>query len=475
MTNNYLKNLLIKHFPYEPTSGQKELIDPLTDFLLTKDEKSLFLIKGYAGTGKTTIISSLVKALPFIKTRSVLLAPTGRAAKVLSNYSSKHASTIHRKIYFAHTSKDGNIALSLQKNLHKNTIFIVDEASMIPDDRSKANGSFSSSRSLLDDLIHYVYSGENCKILLVGDTAQLPPVGLEISPALDIDYFQTNYNLIVDEYELVDVVRQAKESGILINATELREKISKEFCEFPFFSVENKTDIFRLNGIDLEDKLHDAYSKEGTENAIVVTRSNKRANIYNQEIRHRILFRENEIQAGDLMMVVKNNYFWLDEESKAGFIANGDIIELLRVNKFEELYGFRFADVTIRMLDYPDEKEQDVKIILDTIMADSPALKKEDNNKLFNEVMDDYKDIPSRFSRLQKVKINHHFNALQVKFAYAMTCHKTQGGQWNTVFVDQGYVTEQMINIEYLRWLYTALTRATKNLYLINFKKEFFE
>ncbi|MFC2110933.1 ATP-dependent RecD-like DNA helicase [Bacteroidota bacterium] len=474
MQSTEIRKLLFENFPYEPTKGQNVLLSKLSDFIINQNEKSLFLLRGYAGTGKTTIVSSLVKVLPLIKKRSVLLAPTGRAAKVLSNYSGKRAHTVHRKIYFAVTSKEGNIVLTLTKNKHKNTIFIVDEASMITDSSSSPAALFAA-RSLLDDLIHYVYSGENCKILFIGDNAQLPPVGLTISPALDVKYLKSSYNLYVEEYELTEVVRQAQESGILMNATNVRKKIISQNSDFPYFFVEYFKDIIKLEGVDLEDALNDAYSTGGLENSVVVTKSNKRANQYNQEIRRRILYRENEIEAGDFLMIVKNNYFWLPEDSKAGFIANGDIVELLRINKIEELYGFRFADVTIRMIDYPDEEEQDVKIILDTIMAEAPALKQADNNRLYNEVMQDYMDLPSRFLRLQKVKVNPYFNALQVKFAYSLTCHKTQGGQWNTVFVDQGWLKDDMINVEYMRWLYTALTRATNKLYLVNFKEEFYQ
>lgn len=473
MQSNKIRELLFENFPYEPTEGQIILLSRISDFITSNDEKSLFLLRGYAGTGKTTIVSSLVKVLPIIKKRSVLLAPTGRAAKVLSNYSGKRAHTVHRKIYFAVTSKEGNIVLTLTKNKHKDTIFIVDEASMITDS-SASPGALFSGRSLLDDLIQYVYTGENCKILFIGDNAQLPPVGLNISPALDVKYLKTSYNVDIEEYELTEVVRQARESGILMNATSVREKIKYQNTDFPYFSVEQYKDIIKLMGVDLEDALNDAYSSGGLENSVVVTRSNKRANQYNQEIRKRILYRENEIEAGDYLMIVKNNYFWLPEDSKAGFIANGDIVEILRISKIEELYGFRFADVTIRMIDYPDEEEQDVKIILDTIMAEAPALKQADNNRLYNEVLQDYMDLPSRFLRSQKMKIDPYFNALQVKFAYALTCHKTQGGQWNTVFVDQGWLNADMINVEYMRWLYTALTRATNKLFLVNFKEEFY-
>jgi len=331
-----------------------------------------------------------------------------------------------------------------------------------------------SSRNILDDLLSYVFSGENNKLLFIGDSAQLPPVGLDNSPALDIEFMKKSYDLIIDSFELTEVVRQAQMSGILINATGIRQEINRQNVRFPLFSVKKFNDIERLNGSDLEEALNTAYSGTDKDNNAVICRSNKRANIYNQEIRRRILFFDSEINAGDYMMVVKNNYFWLPESSSPGFIANGDIVELLRIRKIEELYGFRFADVTIRFLDYPEEKELDVKILLDTIMSESAALSSTDNNRLFQTVMEDYADLRSKRGRIEKVKANPYFNALQVKFAYALTCHKTQGGQWNTIFIDQGWLNEKMINVEYLRWLYTAVTRATKKVFLINFESKFF-
>ena len=467
--------LLLKAFPYEPTSGQRVVIEKIAQFLSDSWDipNSLFILKGYAGTGKTTIVSAIVSTLSAIQKKSVLLAPTGRAAKVLASYSQKQANTIHRKIYFARTTKEGVIALKLQQNLHKQTLFIVDEASMIQNS-AMSDGNLFSVRNLLDDLFQYVFSGEKCKLMFIGDAAQLPPVGIVNSPALEIDFLKQAYHLTIDSYELTEVVRQAQASGILVNATAIRRQISREEWALPLFTTEKYPDIFRLQGSDLEDALNSAYSDSNRENNAVVCRSNKRANIFNREIRRRILFLEEEINTGDYMMVVKNNYFWLPEISTAGFIANGDIIELMRIRKTEEIYGFRFADVTIRFIDYPDEKELDVKILLDTINSESASLSQADNNRLFHEVMKDYEDMPSKRNRLEKVKTNPYFNALQVKFSYALTCHKTQGGQWDTVFVDQGYLSEKMMNVEFLRWLYTAVTRATKKLYLINFDNKFF-
>jgi len=476
MNAESFNSLLLQVFPYEPTNGQHTVIGKLSKFITeTWDkENSLFVLKGYAGTGKTTIVSALVNALPKIQKRSALLAPTGRAAKVLAGYSGKQANTIHRKIYFARTTKEGTIALKLQQNLHKQTLFIVDEASMIQNS-SMTDFSLFSARNLLDDLFQYVYSGEQCKLLFIGDTAQLPPVGLGHSPALDLEFLRKSYDLSIDCYELTEVVRQASASGILVNATIIRNLVNRDEWRLPIFSINTFRDIRRISGADLEDALNTAYSSSDKENNVVICRSNKRANIFNQEIRRRILFLEEEINTSDFMMVVKNNYFWLPEGSVAGFIANGDIIELLRIRKIEEMYGFRFADVTIRFLDYPDEKELDVKIMMDTIMSESPALSSADNNRLFQEVLNDYDDTPSRRGKIEKVKVNPYFNALQVKFSYSLTCHKTQGGQWDTVFIDQGYLNEKIMNTEYLKWLYTAVTRATRRVFLINFEEKFFD
>jgi len=349
----------------------------------------------------------------------------------------------------------------------------VDEASMIQTSTMNESNLFTG-RNILDDLFTYVYGGENNKVLFIGDTAQLPPVGLDYSPALDIDFLKKSYHLETECFELTEVVRQAQTSGILVNATSIRDEIKKQELRLPIFSLKAFTDIERLRGNELEEALNTAYSGSNKDNNAVICRSNKRANIYNREIRRRILYFEGEINAGDYMMVVKNNYFWLPEGSTAGFIANGDIVELMRIRKFEDMYGFRFADVTIRFLDYPDEKELDVKILLDTLTAESPALPAADNNRLFQTVMEDYADYKSKRTRIENVKKNPYFNALQVKFAYALTCHKTQGGQWNTVFVDQGYLNDKMMNVEFLRWLYTAVTRATTKLYLINFEDKFF-
>jgi len=471
---NFISNSIKKAFGFVPNSDQEELIGKLSSFLSNLKPNDIFIIKGFAGTGKTSIISSLIKILPSIYKQSVLLAPTGRAAKVLSEYSEKRAYTIHKKIYKIKTTKDGFTYLTLETNKHKNTIFIVDEASMIPDSTSKNESSLFTGRNLLDDLFFYVSEGINCNLIFVGDTAQLPPVGLQISPALDLNYLKTSYNVNIYSHELTQVVRQAKESGILANATTLRVNIKNETFDLPFFDIANFDDIHSVTGDNLEELLMNSYSNYDRTDNVVICRSNKRANLFNLEIRKRILFQESELSAGDFLMVLKNNYYWLPYDSQAGFIANGDIIEVLKIIKTEEIYGFRFADIIIRLVDFSDEKDIQVKIILDSISVESASLSQEDSKKLWDEISQDYNDIPSKRERMKRIKNDPYLNALQVKYAYALTCHKTQGGQWKNVFIDQGWFKKEMLDKEYLRWLYTALTRAMKNVYLINFDKCFF-
>ena len=475
MRQEEFSKILLDSFPFETTSGQRTLFIKLSEFILNKNSDQIFVLKGYAGTGKTTIVRSLVKSMPAVNGKTVLLAPTGRAAKVLSNYTGKQALTIHKKIYYRKPESSEGLAFTLQQNLHTDTIFIVDESSMISNSGGLNNSGMFGGGSLLDDLISYVFNGNNCKLLFIGDTAQLPPVGLDVSPALDIDFLKASYSFQLDWFELTEVVRQAGDSGILTNATEIRNQIKNKIGNKPHFLLEGFKDVIRLGGDELEDALNSAYSKYGAEESMVICRSNKRANIFNQQIRARIRWQENELSAGDLMMVVKNNYFWLPEESKAGFIANGDIIQLTSIGRIQEIHGFRFADVRMRMIDYPDEPELETRLLLDTIMSDAPALSQEENKRLYESVSADYGDIADKRLRLKKVKEDGFFNALQVKFAYAITCHKAQGGQWPCVFVEQGYLTDEMINTEYLRWLYTAVSRASEKLYLVNFNKDFFE
>ncbi len=472
MTNNEFYNSLIQHFPYEPTYGQKQLLGKLTHFIFSKEQDEIFVLKGYAGTGKTTVVSTVVNNLFRLKMKSVLLAPTGRAAKVLKSYSGKPAFTIHKKIYLIGRRPDGSMQMVLNKNKHSNTIFFTDEASMIQTGDLTGDSLFSN-RNVMEDLVEYVRSGKNCKLVLIGDTAQLPPVGMDISPALDLDYLKSVFQASILHFELKEVVRQSLDSGILTNATEIRNRIEDTGLE-RFLQVQDFDDIHAITGETLEEHLNTAFSGAEDFNSTLVTRSNKRANIYNQEIRKRILFRENEIATGDLLMIVRNNYYWLPEDSGAGFIANGDIAEIIRINQYETMYGFRFADVTLHLTDYPDEPDLEVKIMLDTLMIEGPSLTRQQMTQLFDEVMKDYEDIPQRRKKLDKIRENPWFNALQVKFAYALTCHKTQGGQWENVFVDLGYLKEEHINTSFNRWLYTAFTRATQNLYLINFPERFF-
>jgi len=462
---------LLEHFPFTPTPGQWDLLEKLNKFIWDKDPKSVFILKGYAGTGKTSFISAMVKALPGIGIKAVLLAPTGRAAKVFAGYSGHTAYTIHKRIYFQQRSREGNIYLTLQTNMYKRALFIVDEASMIPGNFQDGESSLLS-RNLLDDLLEYVGQGYHCRLMLIGDTAQLPPVGMDISPALDTSYLATRYDLKLYIHELTEVMRQSLDSGILSNATRLREMLGSGTQLAPLIKLEGQSDVLSINNMDLEDRLHTAFSRDNMGKAVVICRSNKRANLFNQEIRNRILFQENEINAGDFLMVVKNNYFWLDPKSSPGFIANGDIMEILRIQRTQEEYGFRFADVTVRMTDYADEPTLDVKIILDTIQSEAPALTSEKQNELFQSVMQEYQEIPNRSQRYEKVRANPFFNALQVKFAYAMTCHKTQGGQWQYVFIDELRMNDEGFDAESLRWLYTALTRAIGKIFMINYEEK---
>ncbi len=465
--------LLKSKFPHEPTLKQIVALQKLATYILSKEKEQVFLLKGFAGTGKTTLIGTMVSCLWQVGSKAVLMAPTGRAAKVMSNYSNTKAFTIHRKIYFPKKQSGGGVQFVMAPNKHRNTIFIVDEASMIPD--RPADSKLFENGSLLDDLIQFVYSGHNCKLILIGDTAQLPPVHLSLSPALDEDKLALNYNKDVVKLELDEVVRQAEDSGILVNATLLREELQGSFYDTFKFNVEPFKDIVRLqDGYEIQEAIDTSYSENGKEETAFIVRSNKRANLYNENIRSRILFLENELAVGDYMMVVKNNYFWLKPESEAGFIANGDIIEVLEIFRFKEIYGFKFAEVKVTMVDYPNQKPFETVLLLDTISAESPSLSYEDGNKLYQEVMKDYEQESSKYKKFLAVKNNKFFNALQVKFSYAITCHKSQGGQWNTVFVEQPYMPNG-IDREYLRWLYTAVTRAKKQLYLIGFKNDFFE
>ncbi len=472
MNSGLFYKILRQKFPFEPTVKQDVFLQKISVFITNTNKDEIFVLKGYAGTGKTTIISTIVNHLRDADKKYVLLAPTGRAAKVISGYSQKPAFTIHKRIYYPKKKSGGALSFTMQANKFKNTIFIVDEASMIsdvvPDSKMYENGS------LLDDLMQYVYSGQGCKMILIGDTAQLPPVNSELSPALNPDILSVHYFKEIQQIELDEVVRQETDSGILYNATELREILKSTFIDTFRFKVKGFKDIVRLvDGYDIEDAINQAYSNYSIEDTAFIVRSNKRANQYNKQIRFKILGRESELSAGDFLMVVKNNYFWLNEKSEAGFIANGDIIEVLEIFKIEELYGFKFARVKIRMVDYSSQAPFETVLLLDTIESESASLSYEESNRLYEEVKKDFEG-EAGYRKFLKIKNNPHFNALQVKFSYAMTCHKSQGGQWHTVFIEQPYLPEG-INRDYIRWLYTAVTRAKDKLYLIGFRDESFE
>lgn len=473
MLKNHLKSILTGNLQFSPTPGQLQLIELLAEAITSDAVDEVLLVKGYAGTGKTSMLYSLVKTLESFKIKTVLLAPTGRAAKVLAGYTGNPAYTIHKKVYRQMSSADGFGRFSLDKNLHKNTWFIVDEASMISNETTE-NSVFGSGR-LLDDLLEYVYSGENCRLVLVGDTAQLPPVGLAISPALEVASLE-EYGFSVKWVELTEVVRQAEGSGILTNATQLRTRVSESSAEPGFFPVQLKSfdDIERISGAELIESVSTSYDRFGLFETIVVTRSNKRANLFNKGIRGSILYKENEIERGDLLMVVKNNYFWAQGQTDFEFIANGDIAEVVHIGKYEDLYGFRFANVSLRFVDYGGV-EIDCKIFLDTLSIESASFPYEQNRKLFDAVSEDYAEIRNKRERFKKVRDNPYFNALQVKYAYALTCHKAQGGQWKAVYIDHGYLTDDMLDTDFYRWLYTAFTRPTQKLFLVNFDKGFFE
>ena len=469
MINSHLSRQIRQNFPHTPTNEQLFALNILADFLLSANENSALLLKGYAGTGKTSLVGALVKTMSGLKQKSVLLAPTGRAAKVLSNYAGQQAFTIHKKIYRQDAFSNDLSAFHPSDNLHKDTLFIVDEASMISN--QGIDSHYFGSGRLLDDLVHYVYSGENCRLMLMGDTAQLPPVMQVESPALQADILK-GYNLQVDEIQLTEVVRQDLNSGILYNATLLRDSLRNNRVEiYPKLTVKGFADIQMINGSELIEAISNAYSKDGLDDTIVISRSNKRANIYNNGIRNQILYREEELSTGDRLMIVKNNYFWTRNNKEIDFIANGEIVQVLRVRNESHLYGFRFCDVTVRFQDY--DMELDIKILLDTLQTEAPALPKELNDKLFYTILEDYQDISTKSGKMKKMKENPHYNVVQVKYAYAITCHKAQGGQWKNVFLDICYMTEEMLGENFYWWLYTAMTRATDRLYLVNLPEEF--
>ncbi len=437
----------------------------IADFLFKPQNDALLLLKGYAGTGKTTLIGAVVKTLFELRMGYVLMASTGRAAKVFSHYSGCSAYTIHKKIYRQKSFSNELDNFSLNDNLHKNTLFIVDEASMISND-GLSGASFGSGR-LLDDLIEYVYSGHGCRLLIIGDEAQLPPVGEEESPALSAEILG-GYGLDVTECLLTEVIRYSGRNGILSNATMLRERMAADdIYDLPKLSLKGYGDISSVPGSELIEAINTSYNEAGMDETMIICRSNKRAYLYNKGIRNTILYREDELNTGDILMIAKNNYHWTADCKEMDFIANGDIAVVRRVRRTSEMYGFRFADVVLSFPDHNDI-ELELKILLDTLHSDYPSLSKEDSDRLFNAVMEDYSDITNKRERMKKLKEDSFYNALQVKYAYAVTCHKAQGGQWKRIFIDQGYITDETFTPDYYRWLYTALTRASEKLYLVN-------
>ena len=468
MIHDFILKKILDIFPFEPTPEQFSALQTLSEFLISCEGNGVLLVKGYAGTGKTTMLGAAVKMMDSLNQKAILMAPTGRAAKVFSEYSGHSAFTIHKKIYRQKNFSDDFSGFSLTGNLYKDTVFIVDEASMISNE-STGTFAFGSGR-LLDDLIQYIYSGDNCRLILMGDPAQLPPVSLTESPALNGKYLK-RYDLNVTEIQLTQVVRQHEDSGILFNATGIRNAlINGEIDIYPKTTTENFSDIKKIGGDELIEEISSAYSRDGIDDTMIICRSNKNANIYNNGIRNRILYREEEISTGDRLMVVRNNYFWGKAHKDLEFIANGEIVQVVRVRHTEEMYGFRFCNILARFIDYDTEIE--IKIILDTLQSESPALSKEQNDKLFASVSEDYAEIRTKAERIKKIKEDPYFNAVQVKYAYAVTCHKAQGGQWSNIFLDTGYVTEDMMGEDFYRWLYTAFTRTTKRLYLVNWRME---
>ena len=468
MINKFFLEQIKKNFPFPPTTEQDLALEKLSDFLFNRNNESLFLLKGYAGTGKSSLVGALVKTMTELQQKSVLLAPTGRAAKVFAGYAGQTAYTIHKKIYRQKVFSNEPSGFVQADNLHKHTLFIVDEASMISND-GLDSFSFGSGR-LLDDLIHYVYSGEGCRLILLGDSAQLPPVSQSESPALDIHILKS-YNLDVTSITLTQVVRQAEMSGVLMNATLLRQSIEEnKVSVFPKIQTQAYPDIQIVQGNELIDVIEEAYNRDGLEETIVISRSNKRASDFNSGIRNRILWKEDELSSGDLLMVAKNNYYWGKESKAMDFIANGDLMEVKRVRKVQELYDFHFCDVSVFFPDYAVEME--LKILLESLHTDTPALPKELNDKLFFNVLEDYADIPTKKEKMKKMKENPYYNVVQVKYAYAITCHKAQGGQWKNVFLDISYVPEEYLGIDFYRWLYTAFTRASERIYLVNPSKD---
>ena len=464
-----LSSIIKKNLHNQLNEKQELALEKIISFIEHKINDEIFILKGYAGTGKTYIISNIVKNLWKINKSVVLLAPTGRSAKVLSSYCKKEAYTVHKEIFYTKNNFSGNLEFTLKINKHKNTIFIVDEASMISTNRGDGVGLFS--QSLLDNIIKYVYSGFKCKLLIIGDVAQLPPVKSNISYALDDSYLEKEYNKSINSVELTDVVRQEKESGILSYATSIRNKIENDLYEDISFNSEIFNDVVKVeDGEQLMNLIQDSYNNYGIDETAIIVRSNKRANLYNKSVRDKILNNENIISVGDLLMVIMNNYFWLNNKRDLGFIANGDIIKIEEIHNIKNIYGFKFAEVKISMVDYPKIPPFETVLILDSLFINTPALDFNIMNKLYQEILKDYMNIKTKYKRHMGVKNNKFFNALQVKFAYSFTCHKSQGGQWSSIFLEFPFLPNGM-DKDFFRWLYTAITRAKSKLYLIGFKQ----
>lgn len=464
-----IAQLISADFQNRLTDDQNICVQLWDIFLSNEALYKCFILRGYAGTGKTSLIGSLVKSLKPIGFKSVLMAPTGRAAKVFAQAALKTASTIHKKIYRQQIGADGSTKLGLMPNLHTDTLFIIDEASMIGDYTLTTSGDVSQ-RNLLEDVFEYVFNGKNCHLMFVGDTGQLPPVGSDFSPALSLSHLQSHYPLVKFwGHQLNEVVRQQQDSGILFNATALRNLAPFEHpeldCSFP--------DVINIEGSELQEALESCYNEFGSDETLVVCRTNKRTNIFNQQIRGRILWMEEALNQGDMMMVVKNNYFWLDEKSEAGFLANGELIQIKRIHRYADLYGCRFVEVTIQMVDYPNHEEVQCLLNLDAISVEGPNLPREKLRELFFEIEKDFAQERNKRKRYDLIMNTSHFNAIQAKHAYAVTCHKAQGGQWDAVFIDIGFLPDGAENKDFHRWLYTAVTRATKKLYLVNFGADF--
>lgn len=460
-----------QYFAFEPVKDQLQVMQELVEFTFSTAGSGVYILSGYAGTGKTTLLGAFVQGVHKIRKKTILLAPTGRAAKVLSNRSGKQALTIHKRIYRKETVAGGGVRLAVSPNLSRDTLFIVDEASMIGDFSMNDDGSIAG-RNLLEDLINYVFSGAGNQLIFVGDEGQLPPVGSDFSPALNKEYLENYFpELNIRAFKLTKVLRQAEDSDILLNATLLR---SAPEGSFPSIKLNKRADLISVHGGELQDELESSYSKFGSDETIVITRSNKRANLYNQQIRNRILWFEEDLCGGDMLMVVKNNYFWLDEKSEAGFIANGEILKVVRITKRETLYGFDFARARVQLVDYPQAGDFEVILLVDTLMAEAASLPREKMKELFFAIEEDYIFERNKKKRYERIMKNPYFNALQVKFAYAVTCHKSQGGQWASVFLDHGYLTEDLLDASFFRWLYTGFTRASERLCLVNFDSHFF-